>query len=314
LPPCASVTITSVAPPSNAPSIAALTSRVMRSRARSYSALDVGRAERPSAGVTWTQLETPAVPSMSAEIRIFMGASHDAGGPTGRAEPAVEIEPVLWHEAYRAPADQLDAGDLGGMAGADLVVEVQFDDGARGQDVGPHRVDVADGPLGRLADHPASLLWLQVDRRGHRIAVLDDRALDLLAEQFPRLLDCAIVAGDQGDRHAEMPGGDGIDAVLARRDAVDTDILQPQRPGVGQRPIRCAGSGVIAGEENGVDAVLDARHHDQRLVAAGHELRFRVQLLGDQVAHAVVGVVDDHLGRTAGQRALNRGIDFVGHP
>src|SRR5690606_19146139 len=114
LPPCASVTITSVAPPSNAPSIAALTSRVMRRRARSYSALDVGRAERPSAGVTWTQLETPAVPSMSAEIRIFMGASHDAGGPTGRAEPAVEIEPVLWHEAYRAPADQLDAGDLGG--------------------------------------------------------------------------------------------------------------------------------------------------------------------------------------------------------
>ena len=64
--PCPSATHISVAPPSNAPSTAALTSRVMSSRARSYS---------PDPGLVCSGLITPLIPSISAEIKMRIAFS-----------------------------------------------------------------------------------------------------------------------------------------------------------------------------------------------------------------------------------------------
>jgi len=56
--PCESETTNSVAPAARAPSIAARTSLVMKVRNLSYSKL---------VGPSWSELTTPATPSMSAE-------------------------------------------------------------------------------------------------------------------------------------------------------------------------------------------------------------------------------------------------------
>src|SRR5690606_21957872 len=67
-----SLTMTSDAPPANAPSMAAFTSRTIRSRTRSYSPwLDGLPAAVSSGASTWIHDDTPQVPSISAEIRIF---------------------------------------------------------------------------------------------------------------------------------------------------------------------------------------------------------------------------------------------------
>src|SRR5512140_2473779 len=63
----ASLTHTSSAPPANAPRTAAFTSSVMTLRKRWYSACP---------GVTWFQVVTPVMPSMSTESRIFMRSLH----------------------------------------------------------------------------------------------------------------------------------------------------------------------------------------------------------------------------------------------
>ena len=62
-----SFTTTRVAPPANAPSTAALASPVMRRRERSYSA-----AWRGSEGSVWSSCTTPAMPSMSTEMKTCM--------------------------------------------------------------------------------------------------------------------------------------------------------------------------------------------------------------------------------------------------
>ena len=67
--PCESLTTISFAPPSIAPRIAALTSSVISRRNRAYSG---------SRRSTCSQSVTPAVPSMSAEIKTFMDSPLDA--------------------------------------------------------------------------------------------------------------------------------------------------------------------------------------------------------------------------------------------
>src|SRR5690606_31234563 len=72
MPSCDSLTMTCSAPASSAPSMAALTSRVMVRRAQPYSAALDPAGFAWSGGRTWMPSTTPVVPSMSAEITIFM--------------------------------------------------------------------------------------------------------------------------------------------------------------------------------------------------------------------------------------------------
>src|ERR1700744_2884707 len=93
-PPCESLTHTSVAPPANAPSIAALASSVIQRRAASYSPLPA----RVCSG--W---KTPATPSISVETRIFI-AYRSAGG-------SKQLGKVRYAVAQRQALVAVAAGD-----------------------------------------------------------------------------------------------------------------------------------------------------------------------------------------------------------
>jgi hypothetical protein len=61
---------------------------------------------------------------------------------------------------------------------------------------------------------------VQVDGGEGREALLDDDADDLLADPVAHLRDGLVVAGHERDRHPEVAGEGGVDAVLAGGAAV----------------------------------------------------------------------------------------------
>ena len=108
IPSCDSLTITSSAPAASAPWTAAFTSRVIRSRARSYSAVEVGPPPY-SGGVTCTQLVTPHVPSMSAEMSTFIVISSLSRSVSASLLSLYHLAPlpslVLCYDAQHLPRD-----------------------------------------------------------------------------------------------------------------------------------------------------------------------------------------------------------------
>ncbi len=74
-----------------------------------------------------------------------------------------------------------------------------------------------------------------------------------------------------------------------------------------------AGARVVAHEEHRVERGVDPLHHRPRLGVARDELRALVQLLGQQVAHVPVAVVDQDAGGTGLERARYRRVRFGGH-
>ena len=64
---------------------------------------------------------------------------------------------------------------------------------------------------------------------------------------------------------------------------------------------------------NGIDVVVDAVHHAQRLVEATHQVGARIELLGEDVVHSPVRVVDDDLRCAGGRGALDGRVDVGGH-
>ena len=74
-----------------------------------------------------------------------------------------------------------------------------------------------------------------------------------------------------------------------------------------------SGTGVVADAHRGVESAVDAFHHGPPLGVAAHEDGGLVQLLGKQVAHEPVAVVDEHLAGAGLERAFDRGVGFGGH-
>src|SRR2546425_599835 len=60
-------------------------------------------------------------------------------------------------------------------------------------------------------------------------------------------------------------------------------------------------------------AAVDALSHEPRLRGAGEELGARVDLVGMEVVHRAVRVVDAEARGAIGCRALDRGVHFLGH-
>src|ERR1051326_267929 len=83
MPSWASTTTTSVAPPSNAPAMAAFASAVIHVRARSWSSPLAAPGGQPVA--VSRRVVTPEMPSMSTEMRIFTRMENTLASRVGRS-------------------------------------------------------------------------------------------------------------------------------------------------------------------------------------------------------------------------------------
>ena len=108
-----------------------------------------------------------------------------------------------------------------------------------------------------------------------------------------------------------------IEARFASWFTVEPYVPQRYRSGerVAQDAAAVVGAGVVADEEQPVEAAVHASTHatDAVLVPAD-QLDAGVEHFPDEVEHAVVGVGDDHLSRPAVECPTNRGIGVLGHP
>jgi len=77
---------------------------------------------------------------------------------------------------------------------------------------------------------------------------------------------------------------------------------------------RMSGASVIADEEAGVVAAVDALAHEPRLRGADEQLGARVDLIGIEVVHVAVGVVDAEPRRAVRCGTFDGGVHFLGHP
>jgi hypothetical protein len=67
--------------------------------------------------------------------------------------------------------------------------------------------------------------------------------------------------------------------------------------------------------ENSADSLdIDSLHHRERLVIARDKPASGMELLGKEIAHSIVAVVDDNFFSARFQRAFDRRVDFHGHP
>ena len=171
---------------------------------------------------------------------------------------------------------------------------------------------LAHGLLRRLADAADSLGRMD----GHRTAaaaILRLHGIDIRVEPLG-LLAHARVAGDHQQRHIVHRADERIDDHLAGLNAVDLDGAVLRIHGMGQRAGIHVGGRVIAGEHCAGKARVDARHHGVDFVApAAEKLHILRQLRRNEVARAVVRVLDVQIVAAAGSRALAGGGDLSGH-
>ena len=155
--------------------------------------------------------------------------------------------------------------------------------------------DRAVAPVGRLDDHPL----------GPR-----QPGLDLVGER--------VVTGHEPDRDAPRSEGQGVEPVLAGRPSIEPGLDRRLAVGVGDRPARVPGPGVIADEQGHIEGRRAVRpglrpgDHRPGLLALEHPGR-RMEVGGQQVVHGPVAVVDQDVGRAAGQGSLDRGIRLGDH-
>src|SRR2546427_234057 len=97
------------------------------------------------------------------------------------------------------------------------------------------------------------------------------------------------------ERHGAAAGEGRVDAELADGTPVQAYLLDPVGVGVVEDRVAGSGARVIADEQGGIEAAVDAMYHRARLGIAAQELRRRVQLLGKEVPHEPMAVVHDDL-------------------
>ena len=122
----------------------------------------------------------------------------------------------------------------------------------------------------------------------------------------------AVPAGEH-DGHAEGARQRGVHGQLADGAAVQAGLADAVGVGVIQDGVLRPRAGVVADAHRGVESAVDAFHHRPRLGVAAQEHGGLVQLLGEEVAHEPVAVVDEHLVGAGLERAVDGGVGFGGH-
>ena len=123
-----------------------------------------------------------------------------------------------------------------------------------------------------------------------------------------------VVTGDQADGNAPGTERDRVDRGLAGRTPVERRADDLEGVGVGDRPEQVPGPGVIAHEQRHAEAAIGPGAGDHRPgLLALEEDRPWVEPGLVQVVHAAMAVVDEHLGRAAGEGSVDRGVRLTGH-
>ncbi len=101
---------------------------------------------------------------------------------------------------------------------------------------------------------------------------------------------------------------------LAHDFAVKPDpVHAAARPRVVEDRVLGADAGVIADEEDAIDAVLNTFDHRKWPRGAGVEPGAGIEFFDEHVQIVPVPVADDHFIRTGIERAANGGVDIPGH-
>jgi hypothetical protein len=155
---------------------------------------------------------------------------------------------------------------------------------------------------------------MEAVRRKHVDPVLHRERRQVVPEHVLRLATDGVVAGDEGDGDAEMAAEERVQPGFTRRLAVQQHVLDfLAEQCVGEDALLGAGAGVIADEDGGIDALVDALHHAHGLVKALDHAGARIDLLDEQVAHDPVRVVHHDLGRPGVERPEDRRVRVTGH-
>ena len=128
------------------------------------------------------------------------------------------------------------------------------------------------------------------------------------------LLAYAQIARDHQHGYVIQRSRKGIDDQFARLNAVDADghIVQIHR--MGERVGVRVGRGMVAGEDGAGEAGVDARHHGMDVTApAAEDAHALGKLGGNQVARAVVRILDEQVFTACGECAFAGGGDLAGH-
>ena len=123
------------------------------------------------------------------------------------------------------------------------------------------------------------------------------------------------VPGQEGHRHAAVPGGVGVDEELAGGHLVQGYLVTLGGHGVGQGVAAAGCPGVVAGKEHRAElSDVQPRHHGEGVAGpAPEEPGLPGQPAPVQVAGGVVGVLHHDLLRPGGHGALTGGGHFGGH-
>ena len=124
-----------------------------------------------------------------------------------------------------------------------------------------------------------------------------------------------IVPAQGHHRDVQSPGEGAVNGELGKFPAVDA-ILEDRASGnrMVQDGRGRARPRVVTDKDAGVEGLVEPLHHLPALGRAGDEIGPRVQVVGVDVPHASVGIVDHDLRRARGESALDRGVGVLGHP
>ena len=145
------------------------------------------------------------------------------------------------------------------------------------------------------------------------VAAVDGDRLDVRIELMDELAQGGVARhADHGD--AQTGRDQGVDVEFGGGLAVDRDKEDAGRHRVGQRVAVVAGGRVVACEDARVEALVEALHHAVRIThPAADEADLAGQLVGDQIACAVMGVFDDDVRRAVEECGIGGGGDFACH-